>query len=158
MKLDKFIKNPNAKYQPPAKRVFHCDRNYALVLGLIDTACRIGDMLSLKVEESKYVLCPSARSGYRRSPYVSMCVSGLWQPPSTLHSLRRYSLNKLAKHNLLAAQQIAGHESPPTTLIYTKLDPDFMREMLQEAGVARGVLGLRRETKRNNQYDAHLMS
>jgi integrase/recombinase XerD len=193
-------KNPAAKYQPPAKRVFHRDRNYALVLGLIDTACRIGEMLSLKVED---VRLPERQALVRESKgkepralpispewaqaitvwlkvrqrvmsaaeedegwlFVSeygtrldetmflrrlKCVleyAGLTKQ-ITLHSLRRYSLNKLAKHNLLAAQQIAGHKSPTTTLVYTKLDPEFMREMHQEAGVARGVLGLRRESKR----------
>jgi site-specific recombinase XerD len=33
----------------------------------------------------------------------------------TLHSLRRYSLNRLAKTNLLAAQAIAGHKETKTT-------------------------------------------
>lgn len=38
----------------------------------------------------------------------------------TLHRLRRYSLNRFAKANLLVTQQIAGHKDPKTTLHYTK--------------------------------------
>lgn len=196
-------KNPVAKYQPAAKRVFHRDRNYALVLGLIDTACRIGEMLSLKVEDvrlaERQALVRESKGKEPRTLPISpewanaievwlkvrkrvmaaaeedegwlfvseygtrldetmflrrlKCVleyAGLTKQ-ITLHSLRRYSLNKLAKHNLLAAQQIAGHKSPTTTLIYTKLDPDFMREMHEETGVARGVLGLRRESKQRKK-------
>lgn len=52
----------------------------------------------------------------------------------TLHSLRRYSLNKLAKTNLLAAQTIAGHKDARTTLIYTRLDPDFIRGIHKQEG------------------------
>ncbi len=58
----------------------------------------------------------------------------------TLHSLRRYSLNRLAKANLLAAQSIAGHKETKTTLLYTKLDPDFVRGVHDSVGVVRGIL------------------
>ena len=66
----------------------------------------------------------------------------------TLHSLRRYSLNRLAKHNLLAAQQIAGHKETKTTLIYTKLDPDFIREAHASVAVVKNILGSKREERR----------
>ena len=67
----------------------------------------------------------------------------------SLHSLRRFSLNRLAKHNLLAAQAIAGHKDTKTTLIYTKIDPDFVREMHDQVGVVRGILvGKRSEKKK----------
>jgi len=58
----------------------------------------------------------------------------------TLHSLRRFSLNKPAKKNLLMAQRIAGHKDPKTTLIYTEIDPDFIRAEHQETGVVRGII------------------
>ncbi len=44
-------KNPGSRYTPVAKRVFHRDRNYAVLLGLLDSAARIGEMLSLKVDD-----------------------------------------------------------------------------------------------------------
>ena len=44
-------KNPPIRFIPVAKRVFHRDRNYAVTLGLLDSACRIGEMLSLKVDD-----------------------------------------------------------------------------------------------------------
>ena len=65
----------------------------------------------------------------------------------TLHSLRRYSINKLAKANLLAAQSIAGHKDTKTTLLYTKLDPDFLRQVHSEVGVLRGLLQSKREKR-----------
>lgn len=44
-------KNPDVRYHPLMRRTFHRDRNYAIILGLLDTACRINEMLSLKVED-----------------------------------------------------------------------------------------------------------
>jgi len=55
----------------------------------------------------------------------------------TLHSLRRYSLNRLAKVNLLATQLIAGHKETRTTLLYTQLDLDLARSPRQHRRGAR---------------------
>ena len=44
-------KNPTIRFISLPKRVFHRDRNYALTLGLLDSASRIGEMLSLKVDD-----------------------------------------------------------------------------------------------------------
>ncbi|MBC8136970.1 MAG: tyrosine-type recombinase/integrase [Fibrella sp.] len=66
----------------------------------------------------------------------------------TLHSLRRYSINKLAKNNLLAAQTIAGHKDAKTTLLYTRLDPDFLRDVHSEVGVLDKVIESKREKRR----------
>jgi integrase len=44
-------KNKDIQFVSPAKRIFHRDRTYAIVLGLLDTACRIGEMLNLKVDD-----------------------------------------------------------------------------------------------------------
>ena len=41
--------NPAIHFMPHAARIFYRDRNMAVVLGLLDTAARIGEMLSLKV-------------------------------------------------------------------------------------------------------------
>ena len=184
-------KNPVIRYMPLAKRVFHRDRNYAIIIGLLDSACRIGEMLSLKIDdyrakERQIVIRESKGREPRTLPVSAEWVDALevwmkqrqkvmtgqddegwlfisefgtridesrfgktlqriiaWAGISrdvTLHSLRRYSLNRLAKHNLLAAQRIAGHKDTKTTLLYTKDDPDFVREMHYQVGVVRGIV------------------
>ena len=189
------IKNPGIRYTPLAKRVFHRDRNYALTLGLLDSACRIGEMMSLKVDdyrakERQIVIRESKGREPRTLPVSGEWVEALsiwlrqrqkvlaghedegWLFISefggrldegrflkalkkvtafaqvsehiTLHSLRRYSLNRLAKVNLLATQQIAGHKETRTTLLYTQLDADFLRGVHNTVGVVRGVLENRR--------------
>lgn len=69
----------------------------------------------------------------------------------TLHSLCRYPLNRLAKVNLLATQQIAGHKETRTTLLYTQLDPDFVRGVHDSVGVVRDILGNKRAVKRRKR-------
>lgn len=187
------VKNPQARFVAPAKRIFHRDRNHALILGLLDSACRIGEMLNLKVEDFQesermiYIrhskgrepralpISPEWTEALRvwlrvRARVMKGVESGAdegwlfisetgaqiddarfrktlksyiqWAelPDSiTLHSLRRFSLNRLAKTNLLAAQAIAGHKEAKTTLLYTKLDPDFVRDIHRNAGVVRSV-------------------
>ncbi len=49
--------------------------------------------------------------------------------------------------NLLATQQIAGHKETRTTLLYTQLDPDFVRDVHDSVGVVRGILESRRAPK-----------
>lgn len=192
-------KNPGIRYTPVAKRVFHRDRNYAALLGLLDSAARIGEMLSLKVDdyrakERQIVIRESKGREPRTLPVSAEWVEALdvwlrqrrkvmagqaadegwlfvseyggridegrflkalrkittWASLSahiTLHSLRRYSLNRLAKVNLLATQQIAGHKETRTTLLYTQLDADFVRGVHDSVGVVRGILENRRTTK-----------
>ena len=186
-------KNPKVAYVGPAKRLFHRDRNHALILGLLDSACRIGEMLNLKIgdfQESEQMIyithskgrepralpispewaealkvwlrirarvmrgaAPGSDEGWlfisetgaridearlRKTLKSYILWAGL--PSSiTLHSLRRFSINRLAKTNLLAAQAIAGHKEAKTTLLYTKLDPDFVRDIHRNAGVVRSV-------------------
>lgn len=187
-------KNPEIRFLPVGKRLFHRDRNLAIVIGLLDSACRIGELLSLKVEDYRvkermiYIreskgrepralpvspgwaetlevwlrlrkkvmsnLPPEEDEGwlfinevgnqadihaFRRGLRTYMTWAGI-SDSSTLHSLRRFSLNKLAKTNLLAAQTIAGHKETKTTLLYTKLDPDFVRGVHENVGVVRDVL------------------
>lgn len=44
-------KNPKAKYLTPALRAFLRDRNLAILFGLLDTACRIGEVCSLTLDD-----------------------------------------------------------------------------------------------------------
>lgn len=62
----------------------------------------------------------------------------------SLHSLRRYSLNKRAKTNLIVAPQIAGHKDTKTTLLYTRIDADYVRQVHDQTGVVRGIVTNRR--------------
>jgi site-specific recombinase XerD len=195
-------RNPGCRYTPVAKRVFHRDRNYAIILGLLDSAARIGEMLSLKVDdyrakERQIVIRESKGREPRTLPVSAEWVDALdvwlrqrqkvmagqedegwlflsefggridegrflkslkkivtWAEISdhiTLHSLRRYSLNRLAKVNLLATQQIAGHKETRTTLLYTQLDPDFVRGVHDSVGVVRGVLENKRAVKQRKR-------
>ena len=195
-------KNPPIRFIPVAKRVFHRDRNYAVTLGLLDSACRIGEMLSLKVDdyrakERQIVIRESKGREPRTLPVSAEWVEALdvwlrqrgkimagqedegWLFISefggrldegrflkalkkvttyaeisdhiTLHSLRRYSLNRLAKVNLLATQQIAGHKETRTTLLYTQLDPDFVRGVHSSVGVVRDILGNKRVEKKRKR-------
>ena len=43
--------NPNARFLPAGKRLFHRDRNIAITIGLLDSACRVGELLALKMED-----------------------------------------------------------------------------------------------------------
>lgn len=195
-------KNPGMKNIPPTRRLMHRERNYALILMLLDTAARIGEIINLTLDDYRAAerqilireskgrepralpLSPGAikavttwlrvrdrmisntpadqveswlfLSEYGGRMDESKFLKALkritrWAGLSddiTLHSLRRYSLNKLAKANLLAAQTIAGHKDARTTLIYTKLDPDFIRGVHKEVGVVDTVLSNRRVAKR----------
>jgi len=195
-------RNPGIRYSPLAKRVFHRDRNYAIILGLLDSASRIGEMLSLKVDdyrakERQIVIRESKGRELRTLPVSAEWVDALdvwlrqrakamrgqedegWLFISefggrldegrflkalkkvtmnagiseriTLHGLRRYSLNRLAKVNLLATQQIAGHKETRTTLLYIQLDPDFVRSVHDSVGVVRDIIGNRRVAKQRKR-------
>lgn len=195
-------KRPGCRFTPVDKRIFHRDRNFAVLLGLVDSASRIGEMLSLKVDdfrakEKQIVIRESKGREPRTLPISkewaeavqswlkvrSKVMSGLpegedegwlfiaetgarmdegrflkamrtvtvWAelPDSiTLHSLRRYSLNRLAKFNLLAAQQIAGHKETKTTILYTQLDADFVRDIHDQVGLSRDVLQSKRPVRK----------
>lgn len=195
-------KNPDVRFYPIAKRIFHRDRAYAILLGLLDSACRIGEMLNLKVEDvqksDRQILIREAKGKRPRTLPISAewlaaldewlkirkrLMAGVpegedegwlfvseyggrmeesvffksikrvirWAKLSdsiTLHGLRRFSLNRLAKHNLLAAQQIAGHRETKTTLMYTKLDADFIRDMHAEVGIVKGIVAGKRDKRK----------
>ncbi len=194
--------NPEVRFVKASRRVFNRDRNYAIVLALLDSAARIGEILSLKIDDyqinQKQITIRESKGREPRSIPVSPdCAeaTAVWRKVRdrvmkdvpkdedegylflseagtkidegrflktlkkyvafaklsdkiSLHSLRRYSLNKLAKHNLLMAQTIAGHKDPRTTLIYTKIDPDFVRDMHDQVGVVRGILQSKRAERK----------
>jgi integrase len=68
-------------------------------------------------------------------------------PRIRCHDFRRFSLHRLAKKNPMAAQQIAGHKDISTTMIYTETDEEFKKEIHEEAGVLRNLLGTKRADK-----------
>jgi len=209
-------KNPSIRYFTVARRSFHRERNYALIMTLLDSACRIGEVVSLRVSDLEQVMVQvkdknihiwqltiresgsSATTKGRATRYVPLsgeCVAAIqsWlkvrartmrQTPAesdegwlfitetggrcdvsrflksirrmtkwaglpdaiTLHSLRRFSLNKLAKVDVLGAQQIAGHKDTKTTLIYTELDAGHVADVHQRAGVVKGIVAGKRAT------------
>ena len=195
-------RNPDVRYCPASKRSFHRDRNYALILLLLDSTCRISEVLNLKTddyraEERQISIRESKGREPRAIPVSKECAKAIeawlkvrrrimgnvpkgedagWifisetgglidqcrflktlksmmafagiEAKITLHSLRRFSLNRLAKYNLLAAQTIAGHKDTKTTLLYTKIDPDFVRDMHDKVGVVRGILNNKRLEKK----------
>ena len=198
-------KNPGVVHMPGPTRLFHRTRNTALIMGLVDTACRIGEALSFKVADVKLsefavVIRESKGKEPRTLPIGPEWAKALeaWlrvrnrimaNVPSeedegwlfmsdtggrldevhflrtlrrvtafaglpkeiALHSLRRYSLNKLAQHNLLMAQTIAGHKDAKTTYGYTKLDPSFVRREHGLASPLGSVMSAKQPTVRSRK-------
>lgn len=67
------------------------------------------------------------------------------------HSQRRYCLTTSAKDEnggLLYAQALAGHKDPKTTMIYVKLDSDYLRTKHDQVSVVKDVLMSTRAVKR----------
>lgn len=198
-------KNPGVRYEDPVSRAFHRDRNYAVIIGLLDSACRISEMLSLKLSDydrtgRQITIRESKRRESRNIP-VSRDFEKALEPwmklrsrltknmkpgedegwifltefggrlnetqflkslrryttfanlprEITLHSLRRYSLNKLSKTDLLGAQRIAGHKETSTTLLYTKIDADHVRSVHEQASVVAGIVANKREVKKERR-------
>jgi len=46
------VHNPPVRFFPDPARIFHRDRNLAIILGLLDSAACVGEMLSQKQEQS----------------------------------------------------------------------------------------------------------
>jgi site-specific recombinase XerD len=198
-------KRPELRHEDPASRIFHRDRNYAILIGLLDSACRIGEMLSLKVEDydrnSHQITIRQSKGREPRNIPVSRSFETALEPwlkirtrltrnlkpgedegwlfiteyggridegrvlftlkryaayaglsnQITLHSLRRYSLNKLAKTDLLGAQRIAGHKETSTTLLYTRIDADHVRSVHEQASVVAGIVANKRLAKKERK-------
>lgn len=198
-------KNPSVRYEDPASRIFHRDRNYAILIGLLDSACRIGELLSLKIDDydraGNQITIRESKGREPRTVPVSRSFQTALEPwmklrtrltrnlkpgedegwlfisefggrldegrvlktlkrytkfagcskEITLHSLRRYSLNKLAKTDLLGAQRIAGHKETSTTLLYTRIDADHVRSVHEQAGVVAGIVANKRAVKKERK-------
>ena len=65
-------------------------------------------------------------------------------PKTNAHQLRRFSLNKLSKVDLLAAQRIAGHKDTKTTIGYTELDAGHVADVHERAGVMSGIIAAKK--------------
>jgi site-specific recombinase XerD len=185
--------NPPIKNVHAAKRLFHRTRNYALVAFLVDSACRIGEAVSLRTEdfqasERQVVVRESKGREARVLPLSPPTVEAVraWMKVRervmrdadgdegylfvsefgtrieeskflkslkgylrfaglsdqiTLHSLRRFSINRVAKKSPLAAKEIAGHKDLNTTMLYTKIDADYVRAIHAEADALGSVIG-----------------
>ncbi len=199
-------KNPTAaKYTSPAKRSFHRDRNYAIELVKLDSACRIGEIFAFKLDDYRMaergrelVIRESKGREPRILPVSPECEAAIDQwlkirkrvmsnvPPEeddgwlfisetgtmvdkgnylrglkkvckfaglpkeiNNHSQRRFSINTDAEQGgLLYAQRKAGHKDPKTTLIYTEINSNFLRQKHEEVGILRGILSSKRTEKR----------
>ena len=199
-------KNAAVKRVASIKRSFHRDRNYSILMTLLDSACRISEVLDLKLDDyqkdeqkktQQITITTSKGRKARVLPITPECADALadWlrirarimkQVPVgtdehwifmsetgnrldsssfckvlhrytkqaglsekiTLHSLRRYSINRLVKINPRAAQYIAGHEDMKTTDLYSQIDAEHIRDVQQQAGVVRGIMHSKRTAKK----------
>ena len=87
-----------------------------------------------RIDESKFL---KSLKGYIRFAGLNEQI--------TLHSLRRFSINRVAKKSPLAAKEIAGHKDLNTTMLYTKIDADYVRQIHAEAGALESVLTSKRK-------------
>jgi integrase/recombinase XerC len=59
----------------------------------------------------------------------------------TLHSLRHYALSELVhRASVLVAREVAGHASIATTNRYASINPDAVRQGVEEAGTLQSIL------------------
>ncbi|MGC4044715.1 MAG: tyrosine-type recombinase/integrase [Armatimonas sp.] len=194
--------HPGMKNIPVTRRSVHRHRNRAIILMLLDTTARIGEVANLKIDDYRSTeMQISIREAKGKRPRVipvspgtveavaswlkirdrmmqnvtpeedggwlflseygtqldTRCFSKAfkailrWAGLSdkiTLHSLRHYSLTRLAKFNRVVAQQIAGHRNPLTTDIYIHLDADYTRQVHAQVGVVDTILENRRIARR----------
>lgn len=197
-------KNPTVAVGHSVKnRSFHRDRNYTIELTKLDTCCRIGEILNLKVSdwqdgqltirEAKgrqprvLPISPTLTQALDEWMKVRMRIAGKmpasedegwlfisergdkvdyhsyvkslrrvveWaglDPRIRNHSQRRFSLNRMAKDprgGLMFAQGMAGHRDPKTTMIYLKIDGDYLRETHAQVNVLGNLLTSKRAKKR----------
>jgi site-specific recombinase XerD len=190
--------NPAARYTHASARRFLHRRNYAVMTGLIETAARIGEMLSLRLDDYQPAQCQIAiRQAKGDEPRI-IPISQSWidaveaylrvRPKGiqcdrlfvseygealsvsmfgkvfrgylnyaglsgfTLHGLRHYSITQLAKTDVWAASQIAGHKDLKITLQYLHGDPVHVREVHAKAApLSRILLSGRTENVRRRK-------
>jgi len=198
-------KRPDARFTPGPRRSFHRDRNYAIELVKLDSACRIGEVFSFRLddyqmgERGRELIIREAKGREPRIlPVSPECAAAVDQwlkvrkrvmsnipaeedegwlfisetggkvgrgnylrvikqvceftnLPKSInnHSQRRFSINGMAEAGgLLFAQRMAGHKDPKTTLIYTEINSNFLRQKHEEVGIVRGLLISNRTIKR----------
>ena len=181
--------NRAASRMPAKTRTFLARRDYAILAGLVETAARIGEMLSLRLDDYD---CDRMQITFRRtktdrprtvpisrdwqeavdmylrvrpqcdSPLLFISRTGL--PLSvtaygaqfrhyadfagvtgwSLHGLRHYALSQIARTDVLAAQQIAGHTSLVVTQGYLHTSADQVRAAHTQAAPLSRLLVNRR--------------
>jgi integrase len=164
--------NPGMKNIAQSRRRFHRERNRAIVLMLLDSAARIGEVGSLKLEDYRakemQITIRESKGKQPRtlplSPGTAEAVANWLKVRDRLMAevlpeddegwlfLSEYGtqmdLTRLAKTNRVVAQQIAGHKDPRTTDIYIHLDADYTRQVHAEVGIVDNVLENRRLARR----------
>ena len=184
--------NPPACRMPTKARIFLARRDYAVLAGLVETAARIGEMLSLRLEdydrERMQITFRRTKTDRPRTVPISLdwleavdtylrvrpkCdspilfISRTGQPLSvtaygsqfrnyadfagvtgwSLHGLRHYALSQIARTDVLAAQQIAGHSSLVVTQGYLHTGADQVRAAHAQAAPLSRLLVNRRSNE-----------
>jgi integrase/recombinase XerC len=187
--------NPPIQYHPAERRAFHRERTTAVIMILLDTACRIGEALHLRVEdfrsgEREIAITQSKGRKPRVIPVCQKTAAAVAEwlrvrrrvlrdvPPDmdegwlfisetggrvdegkfnkslhrvssfagvagiTPHTLRHFTLNRYSLVDLAAAQRIAGHADPKTTMIYTQITSDRMRDLAEKVDIMGKVTGM----------------
>lgn len=170
--------NPATRPAPPRTRAFYSRRNVAIVGGLLETACRIGEICALKISDYQpdrrqiqirtskgneprtipisldWIAAVDAWLKVRPKCDVDWLFIGCYGEPLTalkfgkqfqgyckyaaveevtLHSLRHYALTQIAKQDVWAAMQIAGHKDLKVTRGYLHGDPEHVRRAHADA-------------------------
>ena len=190
--------NPSVRYVHLTARRFLERRNYAILTGLVETACRIGEMLSLRLDDfdpkQRQIAVRQSKGDEPRIIPISqswidavesylrvrpkgiecnrLFVSEFGEELSvsmfgkvfrgyldfaglsgfTLHGLRHYAITQLAKTDVWAASQIAGHKDLKITRAYLHGDPAHVREVHAKAApLARILMNGRTERERKRK-------
>lgn len=173
----------------PKARTFLARRDYAILAGLVETAARIGEMLSLRLDdydpERMQITFRRTKTDRPRTVPISrdwreavdaylrarprcdsplLFISRTGQPLGvtsygsqfrnyadfagvagwSLHGLRHYALSQIARTDVLAAQQIAGHTSLVVTQGYLHTGADQVRAAHAQAAPLSRLLVNRR--------------
>jgi integrase len=69
----------------------------------------------------------------------------------TMHGIRHYSLTEIAKADMWAAMQIAGHKDARTTSIYLHSDPAHIRQAHKDAAPLARILVEKRQADKKRK-------
>lgn len=188
--------NPEARFVHVGARLFFSRRNYAIIAGLIETACRIGEMLALTLDDydraQRQIVIRKAKGDEPRiipirrawmdavdaylkvRPSIEsnlLFISEYGEAISTnefakrfrgylnfagisgfsLHGLRHYAISTLAKQDVWATSQIAGHKDLTVTRSYLHGDPVHVRSAHEAANPLGRILVNVRSQKQNER-------